>query len=113
MENPFQIIIDYLREIKRNVGLLITLIKDISRIASSIDNEEVLDFEGFCRFLKLSKATGYKYTSQNLVPFIKKEGKLLFLKSELLEWLKTGRVKTKWELDEEAEKYVSSKINIK
>ena len=112
MENPFQIIIDYLIEIKRNVGLLITLIKDISRIASSIDNEEVLDFEGFCRFLKLSKATGYKYTSQNLVPFSKKEGKLLFLKSELLEWLKAGREKTKWELDEEAQMFIQ-KRNIK
>lgn len=109
MVNPFQVIIDYLIELIRIANSLVSDINDISSKASSNDIDVVLDFVGFCQFLKISKATGYKYTSQNLVPYIKKEGKLFFLKSELIEWLKSGRVKTNAELDEEAGKFIKER----
>ena len=109
MENPFQIIIDYLIEIKRIVAAIVADIKEISHKTSSNDADEVLDFLGFCQFLKISKATAYKYTSQNLVPHIKREGRLYFLKSELLAWLKSGKIKTKWELDEEAQMFIQKR----
>lgn len=110
MVNPFQIIIDELRELNRNYSSLADA-KNISQKVVDDDAEEVFDFLAFCQFLKISKATGYKYTSQNLVPYIKKEGKLFFLKSELIEWLKSGRVKTNAELDEEADKFIKGRNN--
>lgn len=112
MENPFQSIIDELKEINRKVSSMDTDLQNIN-IRVDPQNDDVLDFSGFCKFLKISTPTGYKYTSSNTVPYFKKEGKLYFLKSHLLEWIKSGRVKTHAELDDEAEKYVSSKINIK
>lgn len=108
MENPFQSIIDELRELNRNYSSLADA-RNISPKVPDDDAEEVLDFLGFCQFLKISKATGYKYTSQNLAPYIKKEGKLFFLKSDLIEWLKSGRIKTKWELDEDARKFIKER----
>ena len=110
MENPFQSIIDELKEINRKVSSMDTDIQNINNRVESHNNDDVLDFSGFCKFLKISTATGYKYTSTNTVPYFKKEGKLYFLKSRLLQWIESGKIKTKWELDEEAEKYISDKL---
>ena len=74
MENPFQSIIDELKEINRKVSSMDTDIQNINNRVESNNNDDVLDFSGFCKFLKISTATGYKYTSANTVPYFKKEG---------------------------------------
>ena len=112
MENPFQLIIDYLIEIKRNVGLLITLIKDISDKVLSSDTDEVLDFEATIKLLGVSKATLYKWTSEGIIPHNKPGGKLFFIREDLIQWIKSSKVKTKCELDEEAQMFIQ-KRNIK
>ena len=53
-------------------------------------------------------ATIYEYTANRTIPFSKQGKNLVFLKSEIDEWLRSGRKKTKaemmGELKEEAEK---------
>lgn len=53
--------------------------------------------------------TVYAWVSQRLIPNHKHGKKLMFLKSEIDEWLKTGRRKTHAELRAEAESFVASK----
>lgn len=53
--------------------------------------------------------TVYAWVSQRLIPNHKHGKKLMFLKSEIDEWLKTGRRKTHAELKAEAESFVASK----
>jgi len=44
-----------------------------------------------CKVLGISKPTLYKYTSQNIIPFHKREQKLVFFQSEIIDWLKEGK----------------------
>jgi len=53
--------------------------------------------------------TVYAWVSQRLIPNHKHGKKLMFLKSEIDEWLKTGRRKTHAELRAEAENFHASR----
>lgn len=50
------------------------------------------------RFLNLAKQTIYGYTSKGLIPFVKKSKRVLFLKSDLENWLLQGRKSSVQEL---------------
>lgn len=59
-------------------------------------NNEILDINGIVKYTKLSKKTIYKLTSQNSIPFIKRNNKkkstLLFRKKEIDKWLDTYKI---------------------
>jgi len=55
---------------------------------------------------KRSKATFYGYIHTRSIPFHKKHKKLIFLKSEIDEWIKNGRRKTNEETSKEASLYL-------
>lgn len=55
----------------------------------------------------ISPTTVYNYTSKGLIPHHKKGKKLLFLKSEIDAWLKSGRKKTKAEIQAESRTYLT------
>jgi len=55
---------------------------------------------------KRSKATFYGYTARKEIPFHKNGKKLIFLKSEINQWLKQGRQKTNAEISAEADTYL-------
>lgn len=61
-----------------------------------------LDFEETLDFLKIGKGTLYMLTSKKLIPHYKSRKKLLFLKSQLVEWLLARPVKTLDQLDQES-----------
>jgi len=50
---------------------------------------------------KRTKPTFYRYVHNRTIPFHKKGRKLIFLKSEIDDWLKAGRVKTGSEIKNE------------
>jgi excisionase family DNA binding protein len=71
------------------------------------------DLNELCNYLpdKPAKATVYGWVHIGSIPHHKGQKKLRFLKSEIDEWLKTGKKKTFFETSIEAEKYLSkSKI---
>ena|SRR6185436_11480091 len=72
-------------------------------------SDKLLSIKEASEFLNLAKQTIYGFTSQNLIPFIKKGKKLYFNKTELTEWLKTGRNKTTSESEKEAVDYIAKK----
>ena len=55
-----------------------------------------------------AKPTVYAWIGQRSIPYHKKGKKLMFLKSEIDNWLKEGRRKTAAEIQAEAEKYVNN-----
>ena len=64
-------------------------------------------FDEASAFLCLSKSYLYKLTSGNLIPHYKPQGKMLYFeKSELEAWLRQNPVKTKGQIEQEAQKYV-------
>lgn len=59
-------------------------------------SEHILNFKEAARFLKLAESTLYKKTSLRKIPFCKPGGKLiLFLKTDLEEYLTKNRFETK------------------
>ena len=69
--------------------------------------KNVLSFYEASTFLNLSKSYLYKLTSGNLIPHYKPQGKMLYFeKSELEAWLRQNPVKTKTQIEQEAQKYV-------
>ena len=69
--------------------------------------KNVLSFDEASTFLNLSKSYLYKLTSGNLIPHYKPQGKMLYFeKSELEAWLRQNPVKTKTQIEQEAQKYV-------
>lgn len=69
--------------------------------------KNVLSFDEASAFLNLSKSYLYKLTSGNLIPHYKPQGKMLYFeKSELEAWLRQNPVKTKTQIEQEAQKYV-------
>ena len=69
--------------------------------------KNVLSFDEASTFRNLSKSYLYKLTSGNLIPHYKPQGKMLYFeKSELEAWLRQNPVKTKTQIEQEAQKYV-------
>lgn len=54
-------------------------------------SDEVMLIEGACAMLGIARSTMYDYTSKRLVPFYRRGKRLLFLRSELVEYIKNGR----------------------
>lgn len=73
-------------------------------------NKNVFSFEEASTFLNLSKSYLYKLTSGNLIPHYKPQGKMLYFeKTELEAWLLQNPVKTRAQIDAEAQRYILNK----
>ncbi|KVV16197.1 helix-turn-helix domain-containing protein [Flavobacterium sp. TMP13] len=68
------------------------------------DQQELMGIEGAATLLKLSVATIYSKVCRKELPVSKKGKRLYFNKTELLDWIKSGRIKTICELKTEIEK---------
>lgn len=53
--------------------------------------DNLLNIKEAAKFLKMAEQTLYGYTSKNLIPFIKRSRKVLFVKTDLEAWLMEGR----------------------
>tara|TARA_R110001583_G_scaffold184761_1_gene344310 strand:- start:382 stop:789 length:408 start_codon:yes stop_codon:yes gene_type:complete len=62
---------------------------------------DLLDVKQASNFLKQSEGTLYNNALKGTIPSYKKFGKRYFLKSELLDWIKKGRHKTREQFAEE------------
>lgn len=107
MDNPFLTIQNDLSTIK---GLLLD-IKNENPLSSPQprQEEEILNISKAGEFVGLKTPTMYSLVSQRKIPFSKNGKRLMFLKSELLQWVKSGRRATTAELDQRAEKYLSKR----
>lgn len=76
----------------------------------SDENEsDFLTIEQAAIFVNLAKATIYALCSMGKIPVLKKGKRLYFVKTELTEWLRSGRKKTNDEIELEAINYVNGK----
>lgn len=60
--------------------------------------EEILNLQEACDLLCISKPTIYGLTSRRKIPFHKRGKRLLFKRSELLDWISEGRKQTESEI---------------
>lgn len=74
---------------------------------SSTTNEKPLSFTEMCKFLGIAKSTGYQRIGRGEIPHFKKGRRLYFRKSELIEYIESGRRKTRKELEQAAKDYLA------
>ena len=96
------------------IGKLFTKLDKIEKLLKSSknidrDNEEkLLTIEGAAKLLNLSVATIYTKVCKNEIPVNKQGKRLYFYKDELLDWIKSGRIKTIAEIQQEVELKLNS-----
>lgn len=81
--------------------------KNVQNHANNED-DQLLTIKEAAKLLKYSVPSMYRLISEKKIPNLKRGGKILFEKDELLEWAKEGRRKTVKEITEDAEKYLGS-----
>ena len=84
-------------------ALLLQKVEHQPEIETPIQLDEVVPITG------LTKPTLYGYCQRNEIPYHKKGNRLYFFKSEIIDWIKTGKQKTLKELQADAEAYLSNK----
>lgn len=81
---------------------------DLARRVVVLENvlcigKDVLTLEEAALFMGLSRSTLYKMTHNNVIPFYRPNGKLIYFeKSELLAWMRKSRVSSKEEVSDSA-----------
>lgn len=88
--------------------------KEESKIPTN-QPEQWLDLNELIKYdpEKRTKPTWYSKISKGEVPYHKRGKKVYFLKSEIDNWLKSGKQKSKEEIEQEAENYLSNKKRLK
>ena len=108
MNNPFDVI-------EARLNTIETLLLDIKHQPErQIDKEKGdvwFNIDQLCNYLpdKPKKATVYGWINAGLIPCHKGPKKLRFLKSEIDQWLATGKKKTWSEIAVEADNYLQSR----
>lgn len=76
---------------------------------SVLSETELIDVKQASIILNLARATVYEKTSLKLIPHYKKGKKLLFKRSELFEWIESGKIDTMADSRQRAINYIQSR----
>lgn len=71
------------------------------------DEDVFMSIDETVKIINLSKATIYGLTHRKEIPFHKRGKRLYFLKSEILQWIQSGKQESKSELEIRANEYLS------
>ena len=87
MTNPFELILEKLDAIQHEL----TALKAVpTKSMASEPQEALLTEEELLDMLKICRSTSIKYRSQGM-PYVRKDGRLFYFRSEVYEWLKSAR----------------------
>lgn len=106
-------------ELPNVIGELFAKIDNIEKLLQEnkaniiVPEDEPLTISEAAKLLRLSVATIYTKVCKNEIPANKQGKRLYFYRSELLNWIKSGRIKTITEIQHEAEIKFSSKKHFK
>ena len=72
-----------------------------------------MNLKELCEYMPSHPAeqTVYGWTSCHLIPFHKRGKRIMFLRSEIDEWLHAGKIKSEKDLENEAAQFIKSKRN--
>lgn len=107
MENPFELMNARLSRIEQMLEILIETGND----STKSDQDLVGNINDCSGWIKKSKSSIYKMTSQRKIPHLKCGKRLLFNKDEISEWLKTGSKMTTSDFQEEIDRNLNDLSN--
>ena len=71
----------------------------------SLQEDEFMTIDELSKFISMTKGSIYGLVHKNTIPYHKK-GKLYFLKSEIMDWIKSGKQETNASLQDRANDYL-------
>ena len=98
-------------------SVVVTLINEVKELKALIldkanpqtEIETPKNIKVISKLTELSVATLYGYVQRNEIPHYKKGNRLKFFKSEIIDWIKEGKVKSLAEIEADANAYFSNK----
>ena len=95
-------------EIIRKISDQVTdnIIKAINP-STTPEEDRFLTIDETSKIIDLAKPSIYGLVHKNKIPFHKKSKRLYFLKSEILDWIKSGKQESKSDLEIRANEYLS------
>lgn len=82
------------------------IIKTINT-STAPEEDRFLTIDETAKLIDLAKTSVYGLVHKNKIPYHKKSKRLYFLKSEILDWVKSGKKESKSELENRADEYLS------
>ncbi|MEZ7500811.1 helix-turn-helix domain-containing protein [Flavobacterium sp. Arc3] len=86
-----------------NIMLLLQLAKP------DVKQSDLLTIQEAASFLNLSKHTLYNKANKNELPYMKKGKRLYFSRAELMAYIKSGKISSIQEIQEQSSNYLSNK----
>lgn len=94
-------------EVKKDLKELKAWYSQDRGVQIEIDNPKSIDY--IVELTGFAKPTVYGLCRKNEMPYHKKNGRLFFFRSEVLEWIKQGRRKTNPEIEADTDSLLSNK----
>jgi len=94
-------------EVKKDLKELKTLL--LNKAENKPEADTPIGIKEASKFIGKTVPTVYGYCQRNEIPYNKVGNKLLFFRSELIEFIKQGKVKTLKELQADADTYLANK----
>jgi excisionase family DNA binding protein len=111
MEITFNELPSAVSQLLVKLGNIEALLSDSLKLQHPVQPEAdpLLNISQAGQYLNLAKPTIYSLVGRKEIPVMKRGNKLYFSKQELTKWVKDGRLKTKSEIDTEADKFLSNR----
>ncbi len=90
---------------EENAHLIAKMLLKYAREQEQNQVEQYLTIDELCELIGYKKTSIYGLVQKNKIPYHKK-GKLFFLKSEIMEWLKSGKKATSGDIKRKADEYL-------
>lgn len=74
--------------------------------------DELLNIQEVAKMLNMAVPSIYGLVHRRKIPYIKRGKKLIFEKSQVEEWLKSGRQRTIYDTDKQADEYLYKKNHL-
>lgn len=94
-------------EIKNGYIKILTQLQQ--RVKYSTEDKDPKTIDEIVKLTGYSKKTIYGYCQKNTIPHYKKNGRLFFFKSEIIDWIQSGKQKTVKEIEAENDEFFASK----
>lgn len=99
MENPFEIILERLDRIEKEI-------EKLSANDPLANANDPMDIKALSAYIKTSPSAIYKFTSEGSIPHYKNGKRLYFKREEINEWIFTTKVNTGYDIDKAANEYI-------
>ncbi|WP_434036806.1 helix-turn-helix domain-containing protein [Formosa sp. 4Alg 33] len=94
-------------EIKRSNIKILNFLHQWEQVKN--EEEELKNIDEISLFTGYTKKTIYGYCQKKQIPHYKKNGRLFFFKSEIIDWIQSGKQKTIAEIEVENDDFFAGK----